>query len=189
MDEQKAINTGKEWMRKSKDPIHGYEHAENVERHALGIFQSLKEGGWEIDEEIDENLILLCVWWHDCYKALLEKKFFLNELLEGIKSAKIAEKELKDLVLEDRLKMILDAIRVHNNFLFLLFKGKKLPLLTRILIEADAIDAANLERKKKRNSCSRSFFHKIAIFFAEPILKILQKIYIKSPYAKKCLWS
>jgi hypothetical protein len=189
MDEQKAIEMGRERMRISKDPIHGIEHAQNVEKHAFEILNSLKDDGWEIDEEVDENLILLSVWWHDCYKALLERKFLINEFLEGFRSAKIAEEELKAFVSEKRLKMVIDAIRVHNNFVYLLFKGKNLPVLTRILIEADAIDAANIERKKKRNACSRTLFHKIAIFFVEPFLKFLQKIYIKSPYAKECLWS
>ncbi len=189
MDEKKAIEMGREWMRKSKDPIHGYEHAKNVEKHSLEIFKSLKENSWEVDDEIDENLILLCAWWHDCYKALFEKKVLLNEFFEGVRSAEIAERELKDLVSRKRLGMVLDAIRVHNNFVYLLFSGKRLPILTRILIEADTIDAKNYERKKKRNSSPRSFFHKVMIFFAEPVVGVLQRIYIKSPYAKKCLWS
>ena len=187
MDEKKAIENGKNWMEKSKDPIHGYEHAKNVEKHSLEIFKSLKENSWEIDSEIDENLILLCAWWHDCYKALFEKKILLNELLEGKRSAQIAKKELSGLVPGKRLEMVLDAIKVHNNFVYLLFAGKSLPILTRILIEADTIDAKNYERKKKRNSSPRSFLHKVVIFFAEPVVDVLQRIYVKSPYARKCL--
>lgn len=184
MDEKKAIEMGKIWMKNSKDPIHGYEHAKNVEKYSLEIFKSLKEDGWEIGNEIDENLILLCAWWHDCYKALFEKKVLLNEFLEGVKSAQIVEKELYGIVSDVRLKMVVKAIRVHNNFLYLLFSGKRLPILTRILIEADTLDAKNYERKKKRDACSRSFFHRVMISFAEPVLEVLQKIYIKSSYAK-----
>jgi hypothetical protein len=184
MDERKAIQMGRERMKISKDPIHGFEHAKNVEKYSLEIFQSLKKEGWEMDSEIDENLILLCAWWHDCYKALFEKKTLLNEFFEGIRSAEIAQEELKGFVSEKRLKMILDAIRVHNNFLFLFFSGKKLPILTRILIEADTIDSKNIERKKKRNSSPRSLFHKVMIFFAEPVVSFFQSVYIKSPYAK-----
>ena len=184
MDEKLAIQKGREWMKKSKDSTHDYRHAKNVENYSLEIFKSLKESGWNINPEIDENLILLCAWWHDCYKALFEKKVLLNEFLEGVRSAQIAEKELKGLVSEKRLEMVLDAIRVHNNFVYLLFSGKRLPVLTRILIEADAIDARNIDRLKKRNSSPRSFFHKILIFFAEPVVYFFQKIYVKSPYAK-----
>lgn len=184
MDEKLAIQKGREWMQKSKDPIHGYEHAQNVASHSLEIFKSLKESGWDVNSEIDENLIFLCAWWHDCYKALFEKKVLLNEFLEGVRSAQIAEKELKGLVPEKRLQMVLDAIRVHNNFVYLLFSGKRLPLLTRVLIEADTIDAKNHKRKERGNSSPRSFFHKVMIFFAEPIVSVLQRIYIKSEYAK-----
>ena len=184
MNEKLAIQKGKEWMKKSKDPIHDYNHAENVANYSLEIFESLKKDGWEIDSEIDENLIFLCAFWHDCYKALFEKKTLMNEFLEGFKSAEIAQEELKDLVPEKRLNMVLKAIKWHNNFLYILFSGKKLPVLTRILIEADTIDAKNYERKKMRNSLPRSFFHKVMIFFAEPIVSVLQRIYIKSPYAK-----
>ncbi len=189
MNEKKAIEIGKTWMKKSKDPIHGYEHAENVEKYGFEIFKSLKENEWDVDMEIDENLISLCAWWHDSYKALFEKKLLINELFEGVRSAEIAKEELKNFVPEKRLKMILDAIRIHNNFVYLLFAGKRLPILTRILIEADTIDAKDYERKMKKNASPRSIFHKIAIFFAEPLLSVLQRIYIKSPYARKCLWS
>ncbi len=185
MDEKLAIQKGREWMKKSKDSTHDYRHAKNVENYSLEIFKSLKESGWNINPEIDENLILLCAWWHDCYKALFEKKVLINEFLEGIRSAQIAEKELKGLVSEKRLEMVLSAIRVHNNFLYILFSGKRLPVLTRILIEADTIDAKKGERKERIKSySSRSFFHRVVIFFAEPILRILRRIYVKSPYAK-----
>jgi hypothetical protein len=189
MNEQKAIELGKEWMKKSKDPIHGYEHAENVAKYSLEVFKSLKEEGWEIDSEIDESLILICAWWHDCFKALFEKKTFLNEIFEGIRSAEIAQEELKNLVSEKRLSLIALAIKNHNNIPYFFFSGKRMPTLTRILIEADAIDAKDKERKKKRNLSPRTLFHKIIVFFAEPTISLLQRIYIKSPYAKKCLWS
>ncbi len=184
MDEKKVIEMGKLWLKNSKDPIHGYEHAENVSKYSLKVFESLKEDSWEINSEIDENLILLCSWWHDCYKALFSKKTFLNEILEGIRSAKIIETELKDLVCEKRLRLLVSAVKYHNNILFLLFSGKRMPILTRILIEADAIDAKNIERLKKRNLSKRTIFHKIAVFFAEPTVSFLQRIYIKSSYAR-----
>ena len=184
MDEKKAIEKGKEWMKNSKDPIHGYEHAKNVEKDSLKIFASLRDDGWKIDSEIDENLILLSVWWHDCYKALFEKKVLLNEFVEGKRSAEIAQEEIKGLVSEKRLKMVLDAIKNHNNMPLILFKGKNLPILTRVLIEADAIDARDCERRKKRNFSPRTFFHKVLTFFAEPVASLLHRIYIKSTYAR-----
>ena len=184
MDEKKAIEKGKEWMKNSKDPIHGYEHAKNVEEHSLKIFQSLKDDAWDIDSEIDENLILLCVWWHDCYKALFEKKVLLNEFVEGKRSAEIVKEEIEGLVSEKRLKRVLDAISHHNNIPKIIFKGRSLPILTRILIEADGLDARNEERRKKRNASSRTFFHKALIFFAEPVMDILHRVYLKSSYAR-----
>ena len=184
MSEKEAIEKGKKRMKDSKDPVHDYKHAENVAEHGFKILKSLKEEGWRTDTEIDENLIYLCAFWHDCYKALFEKKTFLNEVFEGVNSAKITERELKPLLSEKRLNMVLHAIKNHNNLPYLLFSGKKMPILTRVLIEGDTIDAKNLERKKKVCLCPRSFMHKILVFFGEPVLSILQKIYIKSSYAK-----
>jgi HD superfamily phosphodiesterase len=187
MDEQKAIEMGKVWMKKSTNPGHDFEHAENVEKHALEIWKSLCEMGWCEEDEIDETLIVLCVWWHDCYKALLKKRSLLSEFVEGVKSAQIVEKELSGLVSAARLKKVSDAIKVHNNVLFFLLSGKKLPLLSRILIEADTLDAKTISRKKRLQFPRQSFPHRIVVLLADPILSMLQRIYIKSPYARKCL--
>ncbi len=181
--EKKAIEKGREWMLKSVDPVHDIVHAENVAEYSLKIYFSLKESGWNV-EEVDENLILLCAYWHDCFKATCEKKTFLNEVFEGVKSAEIAEGELRNFVSSERLSLVLSAIRVHKNFFVLLFSGKRMNILTRILIEADALESKNYERKKLRNSSPRSIFHRIVVFFGEPVVEIMQRIYIKSPYAK-----
>jgi HD superfamily phosphodiesterase len=183
LKEKKAIEKGMEWMMKSVDPVHDIVHAENVADHSLKIYSSLKESGWNV-EEVDENLILLCAYWHDCFKAGCELKTFLNEVLEGVRSAKIAQEELKNLVSSERLSLVLSAIRNHNNILFLFFFRNSLPALTQILIEADALDAKSFSRVKLRNSSSRTFFHKAGVFFAQPVVNFLQGKYIKSPYAK-----
>lgn len=184
MEEKEAIERGKKRMRESKDPVHDYRHAQNVAEHGFKILESLKNDGWEIDDEVDGNLIYLCAFWHDCYKALFERKTFLNEIFEGINSAKIVEKELKTLLDEKRLGMVLHAVRNHNNLPYLLFSGKRMPILTRVLIEGDTIDAKNSQRKKEACLCPRSCMHRVLVFFGEPVLNILQKIYIKSSYAK-----
>lgn len=182
-DEEKAISKGIFLMKSSKDPVHDIRHAENVAEHSLKIYSSLKNSGWDCDG-IDENLILLCAFWHDCFKAGCEVKTFFNEVFEGVRSAEIVGRELSGLVEEERLSLVLKAIRNHNNVFFVLFSGKRLDILTRILVEADALDAKNPERKKLRESSRRSMFHRFVVFFGEPVVEIMQKIYIKSDYAK-----
>jgi hypothetical protein len=186
-DEKKAIEKGKEWMRKSKNITHDYVHAKNVGEYGLKIFKSLKDVGWSLESEIDENLILIAAWWHDCYKSTFDKIFLLGEFMEGIRASKIAEKELSGLMEKKRLNLVVKAIRNHNNVPYLLLMGKRLPILTRILIEGDTLDAKTHYRKKKREGQSMTWVYRIAQYVLEPSLNFLQKIYVKSPYGRERL--
>ena len=182
-DEQKAIEKGKDWMKKSKNPTHDFEHAENVAKYAFEVQESLRSVGWNV-EEVDKELILLAIWWHDCFKALRGDKKVIDELLEGFKSAKIAKEELEGLVEEERLEKVLYTIKMHNNLPYFILAGKRMPLLMRILVEADAVDGKDPKRKKRDKKQKRSFFHRVSETILDPIYTILQKVYIKSEYAK-----
>lgn len=182
--EEELIAKGKEWMSKSVNATHDYEHAESVAKHGLRVFKSLQKEDWFNDQEVDENLVLIAAWWHDSYKALYSKKTVIGEFREGFGSAKIFKNYAKDFLPERRLSMVVSAIKHHNNFLYFFLKGKKLPILTRALIEADAISAQDSLRKKKDNLQDRTFFHGVLSFFSEPFFDIIQRGYIKSSYAK-----
>ncbi len=181
---KKAIQKGQDWMKKSVNSSHDYKHAENVADHSLEVLRSLREEGWRDISKVDKELALIVAWWHDCYKALHSKKKVYIELFEGIGSARIAKKELGELLSSEDLAQVLSAIRWHNNFPYLLLAGKRLPLLTRALIEADTVDAHFSIRKAKSCEQEKTIMHRILGTILEPILVFLQGIYIKSPYAK-----
>jgi hypothetical protein len=180
----KAIEKGKEWMRNSVNHSHDYRHAENVAHDSLKVLESLREEGWKNSSKIDEEIVLVVAWWHDCYKALHSKEKIYVEFFEGIGSAKIVKRELEKILSGEELNQVLSAIRWHNNFLYFLLAGRKLPLLTRVLMEADAIEAHNPKRKDKSNVQKKKFVYISFVDLVEPILNSLQSIYIKSPYAK-----
>jgi len=182
--EQKAIEKGKDWMKRSKNITHDFKHVENVSEHAFKVFESLKEQGWKVEDEVDENLILLSVWWHDSFKALKGDKRVVDELVEGLKSSKIAKEELEDFVEKERLEKILYAIKMHNNIPYFILAGKRMPLLLRILVEADAVDGRDPERKRRGTKQKRSFFHRVGESILDPVFTILRRVYIRSEYAK-----
>ncbi len=182
--EEKAIEKGKNWMKKSKSLTHNYTHALNVSKHSLEIFKSLRESGYEESENIDESLILITSWWHDCFKSLSSKNTVYGELMEGFESAKIVSNELKDLVEQERLKMVLKSIKHHNNFIYFLLKGKRMDLLTRILIEADAVDEQEHSRRERKKLEEKTLWYIVLRSCVEPFFRKMQKKYILSEYAK-----
>lgn len=181
-NEEKALEKGKKWMRNSKNITHDFSHAENVAKHSLQVYKSLKEDGWVGD--LDAKLILITAFWHDCYKATYKRSNVFSEIFEGVYSAKIVERELERLVSPERLKIILRAIKMHNNFIYFLLVGKRMPFLTRVLIEADAIEGSNVQRKKKNAKQEKTIFYIIIQSLTQKVFYIIQKRYVKSSYAK-----
>lgn len=149
--EQEAIELGRIWMKKSFDEVHDEKHVTMVEKHALEVFHEMQKRK-EFLDDIDENLVLLAVWWHDCYKATLCQETWDSVMNEGERSAEIAENELSSYLTKDRLDKVLTAIRYHNKPYFYMPKRRKLTKLGQILIEADCLDGY----RKNRNPNSKN---------------------------------
>ncbi|HVX92708.1 MAG TPA: hypothetical protein VHA74_01180 [Candidatus Dojkabacteria bacterium] len=145
MNELKAIELGKIWMRNSLNKGHDYEHASAVEKHGLAIYKSLKEDG-RLKPNIDEELVSLVAWWHDSYKARLKYPTIKALIFEGYESEKIVEKELKNYLSKDRLAIIKDAIRYHNHPWIYFVLTNKFNQLRQILLEADNIEVFSEKR-------------------------------------------
>jgi hypothetical protein len=144
--ELQAIELGKEWMRRSANIVHDYRHAENVQKHALRVFESLEKEGLLTEE--DRNVVLLAVWWHDSYKAQFKRESLLYGLFfEGVESVKIFKREVGHLLSEDVFKKAESMIRYHNMYapFFYLFRSKYTPLF-RTLYEADNMEGYNSKR-------------------------------------------
>lgn len=184
---QIAIQLGQEWMKKSVDPVHDYYHAKNVEYHGIKIYESLKRNGTKFHKLIDEDLVSVIAWWHDCYKATRADKSFVKDVKEGVESAKIVEKELKEYLLPEEMMLVLEAIKIHNNPFVTFIKGRKYGGLMQILMEADAIDGKNPERRKKNFENVFSVIDIGYYLFFDFVISILQLFYVKSKYTKDIL--
>ncbi|MBI2356734.1 HD domain-containing protein [Candidatus Dojkabacteria bacterium] len=145
MKENEAIELGKIWMKNSINRGHDYEHAENVEKHALEIFKEMKEKGL-IHDDTDVKLVSLASWWHDTYKARMKKTTLRAFFLEGYESEKIVRNELKSYLSPKRLDSLCAAVRYHNHFLLYFLFSKTYAPLIQILIEADNIEAMSSDR-------------------------------------------
>jgi hypothetical protein len=144
--ELQAIELGKEWMRRSVNLAHDYEHAENVAKHSHEIFESFKREG--LLTEDDRNITLLAVWWHDSYKAQQAKeRLFYGIFFEGIESAKIFRREVGHLLSKEVLRKAEAMIKIHNmqGPVFLVFWWLYTPLF-RTLHEADYIEVYREKR-------------------------------------------
>jgi HD superfamily phosphodiesterase len=144
-DELKAIELGKIWMKNSINKGHDYEHAQNVEEYAVKILKEFKDLE-TIPEEVDEDLVKLAVWWHDSYKSRIKGLSIYALFFEGREAGKIARRELSKYVSKRRLDLVVEAIKMHNNFVLSILVTKYYPPLLQILMEADNIEAMSETR-------------------------------------------
>lgn len=146
---EQAISLGKIIMKKSTDPGHGYQHAKRVEESSVRIFREFKKDTPEKAKNITEDMVRIVALWHDAYKALRIKQKFSDIFTEGKKSAILAKKNLSVFLDEKQISLILYAIENHHkNIRFRLFL-KKIPLMLRIILEADGLELVHKERFKK----------------------------------------
>lgn len=171
--EQEAIELGKIWMKRSRSVGHGFEHAQQVSIHMLNIYEELKESNPKYVKDIDNNLIELAAWWHDCYKATILSSSIKDMFLEGNKSAEIFEIQTKKFIKKIRRKRVQDVIKVHNLNFLQMIKGRKIDPLLRIIYEADGLEAISKKRyvniMKKRMGILKKLFiillHNYLIFY------------------------
>lgn len=159
--EQEAIELGKIWMKKAKDLTHNYGHAQRVTQNALKIFEELKETEYDRVKDLDEGLIKLMGWWHDCFKARHEKASFRDLFVEGKESERIFRDEMKNYLKPDRLEQVAYAISNHQKVFLYVFRFNKIPPLLRIIFEADGLDAMRKDRFRMIQKQAANIFRKI----------------------------
>ncbi|MBD3329881.1 HD domain-containing protein [Candidatus Dojkabacteria bacterium] len=176
--EQEAIELGKVWMKKSKDPTHDYGHAQRVTQNALKVFEELKENQPERFKEIDPGLVKLLGWWHDCYKARFEKASFRDLFIEGRESELIFRDEMKNYLKPERLEKVAYAISNHQKVFLYVFRFGKIPPLLRIIFEADGLDAMRRDRHKMIIGQNPNIFRKLFSFGMHQFMTIFYKLFL-----------
>ena len=185
---QKAIEKGKKKMQSSKDRLHDYTHAQNVDKISLLVYQELKEKKYHGIDAVTPGLVRITAWWHDCYKAEQEKFSITANFYEGHGSAKIINDQLEELLSFEELSMIAVAVENHaGSKLFpYFFLNKPQSPLHKILIEADAYELININRVKEGYKGTKSLKQKIwaIIDIFEPIMLPL---YLRTKTTRKDL--
>lgn len=146
----KAIELGKIWMKKSIDPTHDYNHAKNVEKHAIEIYRELQP------KDLSEEVLRLTVWWHDAYKSRCKNVTLDSIWNEGKKSAAIFQEEVGPLLDYKTMAKVSKAITTHNRATYAMINKGKLDDLSLILIEADQLDGLNYVRVRREEKNIRN---------------------------------
>jgi HD superfamily phosphohydrolase YqeK len=181
VDEQKVIELGKIWMKKSINKTHNFEHAQNTLNHALKIYPQFKD--------LDSNLVEIACWWHDCYKSRTKTETFESIFLEGAKSSKMFEKEVGSLMSLQRNKVVSQAIKRHNNFLWIICNRKGMSSLDIVLYEADQLEQFNDKRMEVGEKEIMNPLIRIFLFFLTPFLKNVLRTKAISTYTKNLIKS
>jgi hypothetical protein len=190
-EEARAIELGLEWMRRSVDPGHDIRHALNVEEHALRSYASLAAVGRISDDSIDEALVRICALWHDAFKATQEKPSLYNALVEGVRSSRIVREQLKGLIREDRLKLVLDAVAFHNVpwlYAFRFMCPGRLTTLGLILVEADSLDSFDGRRFWEQWRALPDIVNRSSLILFHAVKYLTMPTFLRSGYACGRFW-
>jgi hypothetical protein len=189
---------GKRLMHKAHDKhVHGHTHAKNVQQNCANILTELQEVEPDKYKIKDIDLMVeTAAWWHDSYKRMQRHTSFYGLFHEGEEAAKIFQKNefTKQLpVLEQ--KMIADAISIHHQPYKYLFTWKKLPPVSRILVEADGVETVKRSRIvhsiKRSQTILLKIFHIFlycgvcAFYLIIPLTKTARKLYWENLLGKK----
>jgi len=187
--EQESLDLAKIWMKKSIDPnSHGYDHAVKVESNALKIFDEYRKRKFPDIESVDENMIKLAVWWHDCFKAQSPNGYIRYYFIEGEKSAAIFEEQNKELIIDERRAKIYQAIWEHNKiWIYRIFFWKR-PMLVRIIQEADSVECVHTSRFKRSLKKKRIFIVRIFNILLFPFLIVYLFLTPMSKAARAFYW-
>ena len=179
IDEQKVIELGKIWMKNSINKTHNFEHAQNVLNHALKIYPQFKD--------LDENLVEIACWWHDCYKSRTKKDTFESIFLEGIRAVKIFENEIGNRMDQERKKIVAQAIKRHSNFLWIIFNRKGMNNLDIVLFESDQLEQFNDIRASNGKKVRQSPFVNVLLVIMRPFLQNVLRVRAVSTYTKNLI--
>jgi hypothetical protein len=181
---------GKRLMHKAHDKhVHGHTHAKKVQQNCAEILAELQVS--EPDKYSIKDIDLMvetAAWWHDSYKRLQKTGSLYALFHEGEEASKIflANKDAKDLPEAER-DMIAQAIKVHNSPYLFTFAWRKMPPVTRILLESDGVETVKRDRILHSINRSRTLFLKVfhiflycgfcTFFFLMPLTKTARRIY------------
>ncbi|MEA3357162.1 MAG: HD domain-containing protein [Patescibacteria group bacterium] len=185
-----AIVLGKEHMKESVDPMHNYTHAKNVCNMGLKIYEELKRNHEPGILKINKELVEIAAWWHDCFKATQNKPSLMNEIFEGPRSSELVRKKLGPYLNKTDMKIVTDAITNHSGFgtLIYLLRPRSFSPLFKILIESDAYDILNIDRKKHFISqLTRRI--PMSLVFIELTCPIPLPLYLRTKIARKNLYA
>lgn len=187
LSDQQIINIGKQNMRESKDPTHDYTHAETVEKHCLNIIAEYKAKQNPQFAQVDENLLRIAAWWHDCYKATQAKPTFHALFNEGDEAEKIFTKELSGKMDPTRLAIVAEAIKGHNKVWKFRFNLTRINPVLRILLEADGVETFS-KRPNITEISKGPFFYRLFSTILRYCLITFYYLYPFSQYTRETFY-
>ncbi len=152
-------------MQKTKDPVHDLEHVEKLLDELDYLLRKIKK----IKKDINFNVLLLAIFWHDTWyvgkknQNLLQ--LILYQFLEGFGSARLFLKYAKKEGLEAKtMRKTFYCIRKHSSVQLL----PPFTIEAKILIDLDKLELWNFYRFIKERGSFNNDIH----FFKRPIVKL-----------------
>lgn len=190
------FNEGIKRMRKSKDPMHAQVHVENVLDN-LDLFldneKSLKK------EDIDFNVLLPSIAWHDTWKATRPQtnhlvKYQYEQIWDGIGSARMFKEYIDKNKLDKPVNKkinheIYKSIYFHSQIKDRLsrkkddFYNNELSRETKILRDLDALDMWNMNRL---NDAREKYCDKNFVFYDRKMFYIAK--WLRESLAKRIMY-
>lgn len=163
--------TGLQIMRASKDPLHSINHIDR-------LISDLDEFLNETDiEDLNFNILLPAICWHDSWKAKRNTKnplkLIMDNVTEGKEAEKLTKKVMKKLKIEKELqKSIGYCIRKHSWVQFRKLKS----IEARILCDLDKLDMwASIRVEIAKNN-------KVVKFLLSKTKRLIRNAKIKKKY-------
>ena len=147
----RTCNDGLNRMRRSQDPAHGDRHVEDI--FAL-LDAFLRESKEVKKEEIDFEVLLAAICWHDIWKARRPMstnffKFKFDQYWDGIGSARVFNKYARANNLPmPTVKKIRYAVLRHNSLFFSIkkFAGNRDHIEARLVDDLDSLEFWSMKR-------------------------------------------
>lgn len=132
-------------MKESIDPVHNFEHVNAVLRNYRAFMKNSRE-----IESIDEDVMMLSIYWHDVWKSKRLSKnmigYLYDQFFDGLGSAAMFRKQAKKYNLPlDLIKKVSYTIKKHASLQVL----PKLTKESKILWDMDELELFSYERFKK----------------------------------------
>lgn len=163
-------NKAKELMAQTKDPVHDWGHVKRVMDDALKIKALLP---MEKQVKVDDKILSVTAAWHDI-SYINYRASFMQYLLEGRRSVKLAKKYFKQAEIDKReIKIICRVILRHSakevRLLRRIIKKRKKNIYAQLIEDADWLENFNQDRIKQAENSNQTLFKKFAMKFLKPL--------------------